>query len=133
VLHDALDRLLEELGEARHVDALLARVEVDRAVDRRGDELLAPAAPDADGLLDAGDADAREAERDLRRRRLQVRCLGAFHPVRLDPPCPKTATSPGSSLSRVTTCARRSPPCTASPRPLREAAGWSRPPTATSR
>ena len=86
VLHDALDRLLEELGETRHVDALLPRVEVDRAVDRRRDELLAAAAPDADGLLDARHADAREAERHFRRRRLQIRCLGALHPVRLDPP-----------------------------------------------
>ena len=41
VVDDALDRLLEELGEAGHVDALLRRVEVDRAVDRRGDQLLA--------------------------------------------------------------------------------------------
>jgi hypothetical protein len=81
-----VDRLLEELGEARHVDALLPRVEVDRAVDRGRDELLAAAAPDADGLLDAGHADTREAERDLRRRRLQIRCVGPFHPVRLDPP-----------------------------------------------
>ena len=75
VLHDALDRLLEELGEAGHVDALLPRVEVDRAVDRRRDELLAAAAPDPDGLLDARHADAREAERDLRRGSLQIRCL----------------------------------------------------------
>ena len=65
VLDHALDRLLEELGEARHVDALAARVEVDRAVDRGGDELLAAAAPDPDRLLDAGHAHAREAERDF--------------------------------------------------------------------
>ena len=31
--HDLVDRLLEQLGEARHVHALLARVEVDEAVD----------------------------------------------------------------------------------------------------
>ena len=69
VVDDPLDRLLEELGEARHVDALLRRVEVDRAVDRRGDQLLARAAADAHRLLHAGDAGAREAERHLRRRR----------------------------------------------------------------
>ena len=33
--HDLLDRLLEQLGEARHVHALLRRVEIDGAVDRR--------------------------------------------------------------------------------------------------
>ena len=38
--HDALDRLLEELGEARHVDALLRRGEVDGAVDLGRDDLL---------------------------------------------------------------------------------------------
>ena len=39
-----------------------------------GDQLLAATVADADRLLDAGDADAREAERDLGRRRLQIRC-----------------------------------------------------------
>ena len=38
--HELVDRLLEELGEARHVHALLRGVEVDRAVDLREDELL---------------------------------------------------------------------------------------------
>src|SRR5439155_20640561 len=117
--------------EAGHVDALLLRVEIDRAVDRRRDELLAAAAPDKDGLLDARHTDAREAERDFRRSRLQVRCLRVLHPVRLDPPWPTTANSPGSSLSRATTCGRRSRPCTASPRRLCGAAAWSRPPTGT--
>ena len=120
--HDALDRLLEELGEAGHVDALLPRVEVDRAVDRRRDELLAAAVADADRLLDARDADAREAERDLRRGGLQIGCLGPLHPARLDPPWPTTATSPGSSRSPATTCARRSRRCTASRRRSRGAA-----------
>ena len=72
VVDDALDRLLEELGEARHVDALLRRVEVDGAVDRREDQLLACAAADANRLLDAGHAGARQAERHLGRRGLQI-------------------------------------------------------------
>ena len=72
VVDDALDRLLEELGEARHVHALLRRIEVDGAVDRREDELLPCAAADANGLLDSGDAGAGQAERHLRRRGLQV-------------------------------------------------------------
>ncbi len=80
VVHHALDCLLEELGEARHVDTFLPRVEVDRAVDGGGNELLAAAAADADRLLHAGHADARETECDLGRRRLQIGSLGAFHP-----------------------------------------------------
>ena len=50
---DDLDRLLEELREARHVDALLVGREVDRAVDHRGHDGLGVAAADAHRLLDA--------------------------------------------------------------------------------
>ena len=71
-LDDELDRLLEELGEARHVHALLVGGEVDRAVDDRGHDGLGVAAPDANRLLHAGDACAREGERDLGRRGLEV-------------------------------------------------------------
>src|SRR5205085_5884966 len=69
---DTLDRLLEQLRKARHVDALLRRVEVDRAVDRRGDQLLLRAAADAHRLLHPCHARPREAERDLGRRGLEV-------------------------------------------------------------
>jgi hypothetical protein len=72
VVDDALHGLLEQLGEAGHVDALATRIEVDGAVDRGGDELLGAAVADPHGFLDAGHADAREAECDLRRGRLQV-------------------------------------------------------------
>ena len=72
VVDDALDRLLEELGEAGHVDALLRRIEIDGAVDRREDQLLACAPPDPDGFLDAGDACPRQAERHLGGRGLQI-------------------------------------------------------------
>jgi len=65
VVDDALDRLLEQLGEAGHVDTFLPRIEVDGAVDRRGDQLLALAAPDPDCLLHAGDACAGEADRHV--------------------------------------------------------------------
>ena len=58
VVDDVLDRLLEQLREARHVHALLRRVEIDGAVDRRRDQLLAAAVADPDGLLDARDAGA---------------------------------------------------------------------------
>ena len=57
-LDDELDRLLEELGEARHVDALLVGCEVDRAVDDRRHDRLGVAAADAHRLLHAGDAGA---------------------------------------------------------------------------
>ena len=72
--HDLLDRFLEELREARHVDALLARIEVDGAVDVGRDQLLAPAVADPDRLLDAADAGAREPEGHLGRRGLEVVC-----------------------------------------------------------
>ena len=62
---DELDRLLEELGEARHVDALLVGGEIDRAVDHGGHDRLGVAAADANRLLHAGHARARERERDL--------------------------------------------------------------------
>jgi len=54
--HDFVDRLPEELGEAGHVHALLARVEVDEAVDLGGDELLRAAPAEADRLGHALDA-----------------------------------------------------------------------------
>ena len=70
--HHLLDRLGEELREAGHMDALLRRLEVDRAVDVSCDQLLGVAVADPDRRADAGDARAREAEADLRRRGLEV-------------------------------------------------------------
>jgi len=67
------------------VDALLAWVEVDGAVDRGRDELLPASAADPDGLVHARHADAREAEREFGCRGLQIGRLGAFHTARLDP------------------------------------------------
>ena len=69
---DDVDRLLEELGEARHVHALLVGGEVDRAVDDRRHDRLRVAAPDPHRLLHAADAGARERERDLGRRGLEI-------------------------------------------------------------
>ena len=83
VLDDALDRLLEQLGEARHVHALLRGIEVDGAVDRRRDELLAPASSDPHRLLHPGDAGAREADGHLGGGGLQV--LEPLHTARLVP------------------------------------------------
>ena len=61
-LDDQLDRLLEELGEARHVDAFLVGREIDRAVDDgRHDGLGVPAA-NPNRLLHAADAGAGERE-----------------------------------------------------------------------
>ena len=71
-LDDELDRVLEELGKARHVHALLIGGEVDRAVDHRGHDGLGVSTTDANGFLHSRDARARERERDLGRRRLEV-------------------------------------------------------------
>ena len=70
--HDVVDRLVEELGEARHVDALLVAGEVDGALElgRHQDLLGAPADPDR--LVDPRHARAREREPDRRRRGLEV-------------------------------------------------------------
>jgi signal transduction histidine kinase len=70
--HHLVDCLLEQLGEARHVDTLLLRVEIDRAIDLRGDQLLGAAPAQPDRLLDSLHACARQAEANLGRRRLQV-------------------------------------------------------------
>jgi hypothetical protein len=70
--HDLVDRLLEELGETGHVHALLARVEVDEAVDFRRDELLRAAPAEADRLGHALDARPRQAQPHLGDRGLKI-------------------------------------------------------------
>ena len=65
-IDDELDGLLEELGEARHVHALLIGSEIDGAVDHRGHDRLRVATTDANRFLHARDTRAREGERDLR-------------------------------------------------------------------
>ena len=70
--HDLVDRLVEELREARHVDALLVAREVDRAVDLRGHQDLLLAAADPDRLLDPRHTRARERDLDRRRGGLHV-------------------------------------------------------------
>ena len=64
--HDLVDRLLDDLLEARHVRALLLRVEVDERLDLRVEELLALAGADPDRLVHAGYANSRQ--RHVRRR-----------------------------------------------------------------
>jgi hypothetical protein len=59
---DLVDRLVNDLLEARHVRALLMRAEVDVALELGVEELLGAVRPVPDHLLDAGDPDAREAQ-----------------------------------------------------------------------
>ena len=70
--HDLLDRLLEQLGETGHVDALLSRVEVDRAVDVRGDQLLILAVADPDRFSDTADPGTRQADPHVWKRGLEI-------------------------------------------------------------
>ncbi len=63
--HDLVDRLAEDLGEARHMNALLGRVQVDRARDLGGEGLLVAFVPDADRLLDAGDPGPGQPQLDV--------------------------------------------------------------------
>ena len=60
--HDLADRLVDDLLEARHVRALLVGAEVDHALEAGREQLLGAVLAEPDHLLDAGDADAREAE-----------------------------------------------------------------------
>ena len=59
--HGIADRLVEHLGEARHVDALLPAREVDGALDLGRHHRLGLAAPDPDRLLDMRVTPARES------------------------------------------------------------------------
>ena len=72
LIHHCLDCLLEDLREARHVDALLLVGEVDGALDLGGHHGLAPLVSHANGFLDSGDARAREREPHLRGRGLEI-------------------------------------------------------------
>ena len=69
---DLVDRLADDLLEARHVDAGLARFEVDEALHLGVEEVLAAVVADPDHLLDAGHADPREADLGRRHRGLDV-------------------------------------------------------------
>ena len=68
--HDLVDRLAEQLGEPRHMDAFLRGVEVDGAGDFGGERLLVPLMANPDRFLDAGHPGPRQAELNLR-----LRCL----------------------------------------------------------
>ena len=59
---DLVDRLADDLLEARHVRTLLGRVEIDEALELCIEELLVAVRANANHLLDARDADAREAD-----------------------------------------------------------------------
>src|SRR5207253_8550157 len=67
------DDAVDDLLEARHARALLARAEVDVALELGRDPFLCAIAADADDLLDVGDTDARERDVHGRRGSLYVR------------------------------------------------------------
>ena len=69
---DLPDRFVDDLLEARHVCALLVWPELDDALEACGEQLLVSVLLDPDDLLDAGDADAGQAELDARPLRLDV-------------------------------------------------------------
>ena len=69
---DLVDRLADDLLEARHVDAGLLRVEVDEALELGVEEVLGAVGLDPDHLLDPGHADPREADLGRRQRGLDV-------------------------------------------------------------
>ena len=63
--HHLVDRLLEQLGEAGHVNALLGGVEVDVAVDLRRDQGVPAAVAHSHRPLDAGHTGPREPDPDI--------------------------------------------------------------------
>ena len=73
---DLADRVVDDLLEARHVRALLARAQVDEAVELRGVQSLASACVDPDDLLDVRHAHARE--RDVQRGDLVLDVLEGY-------------------------------------------------------
>jgi hypothetical protein len=75
--HNLADRVVDGLFEARHVRTLLVRSQIDDAFKARREQLLAAVVTDPDHLLDAGHADAGEAQLHGRQLRLHVhhRCL----------------------------------------------------------
>ena len=101
--HDLVDRLAEELREARHVHAFLARIEVDRARDLGGERLLVALVPDADRLLHAGarrPASARAGSRATEACRSPV---GLFRVSAIG--YNRTASMPDSSFPRLVSLA----------------------------
>ena len=66
------DRLVDHLLEPGHVRAFLVRAQLDHALEPRREQLLGAVLLDADHLLDAGDADTREAQLDRRPAGLDV-------------------------------------------------------------
>ena len=70
--HDFVDRLSEQLRKPRHMDALLVRIQVDGARNRRRKGLLAAVMADPDRLLDARDPGPGQTELDFRQRCLKV-------------------------------------------------------------
>ena len=132
--HEALDRLADLLGEARHVHALVRRVEVDRALELRRVEALLAAVRDADDALDPGHPGARQRDAHARGGGLHVvpqrdviaggpahapdrtRVAGGSSTATCDDrrrdqsPAPRPAGSPPRSSSTSTrTCGRASP------------------------
>ena len=115
--HDLVDRLAEQLGEARHVHALLGRVEVDRAGDLGGERLLVPFVANPDRLLHARSRRPGSSRAGSRAPR-----PGGRPSVRREgSPSGRTVARwttsnafPVSCRSPATTCEPRSPPSTAS-------------------
>ncbi len=79
--HDFADRLVDDLLEARHVSALLARAEVDEALHSRREQLLLGAVTDTEDLLHTRDAHAREADVQARSARLHIGCGDGGRPA----------------------------------------------------
>ena len=80
--HHLADRLVDDLLEARHVRALLVGAQIHEAGQAREEQLVA----NPHDLLDPRDPDAREAERDRGRARLDVVAKGMRRRQRVDLP-----------------------------------------------
>jgi hypothetical protein len=85
VEHDMLDRVVDRLLEARHVRALLLRIEIDEALELRGEELGRRAfGTNSYNLFDASYPNARKAQVSCGTSRLDVLqhcCPWGRHPL----------------------------------------------------
>ena len=79
--HDGVDRLVHNLLETRHVNARLARIQVNEALECRVVELLGSGGRDPDDLLDPCYPDSGKADLGCRSARLNVGCVNCYRAV----------------------------------------------------
>lgn len=87
--HHLIDDLLKLVAEARHVDTGLFRRQIDKQIDGRVEEVIAPLFGQSNNALQIGDADAPQRYWYLRAAALHIVLKRGFQPARGRPDaCP---------------------------------------------